>query len=254
MDATLRNMEKMKEASPPSSGKSKRKKNRLKTLDRLTKLEQAKKAAIEEDQEDDEEDTFDEPAIPEPEILVQQKKEQAARKKKKEEQKGAKRDDPLKVIPDEYRKHGFDTEPMLHYLTLQAEDEPSLAILLDAAQQDIRLHQARIKAAQQNDPSLLASYDFTEDPLWKDRQEKKKDRLSNMEELQKEAREILQNLKKETVEKNKSKEILTGTEQIQLKLARWQQALELYVYAPTEMDMDLLELLEKLLYGTREVR
>lgn len=153
--------------------------------------------------------------------------------------------DPLEVIPEEYRKHGVDTEPMLYYIRQKTEEE-ELDDLLEAAQRDVRLHQARIRAALLNNPALLASYDFTQDPAYVARQERKKERIAVVENLSKEAKIILKELDEE-------KKNLTPAERTQVKLARWQRALELYVYCPSEMSLDLLGLLEKLLNGTSEV-
>jgi hypothetical protein len=154
--------------------------------------------------------------------------------------------DPLEHIPDEYRKHGVDTEPILYYVR-EKSDEEELEALLEAAQNDVRLHQARIRAAAANDISLLGSYDFTLDPLYLSRQERKVGRVEVVELLTKEARTILREL-------DEDKKNLTPDERTQVKLARWQRALELYVYCPSEMSLDLLGLLEKLLDGTSEVR
>lgn len=154
--------------------------------------------------------------------------------------------DPLENIPEEYRNHGVDTEPMLHYIRERNEDE-DLERLLEAAQRDVRLHQARIKAAAANDTSLLAEYDFTKDPHFIARQDRQRIRMEDVKSLTSEANKII-------CELDEDKKNLTHTERTQVKLARWQRALELYVYCPSSISMDLLGLLEKLLDGTSEVR
>ena len=153
--------------------------------------------------------------------------------------------DPLDVIPEEYRKHGVDTEPILYYIRQKTEEE-SLDALMDAAQRDVRLHHARIRAALLNNPALLAEYDYMQDPTYIARQERKKERIAVVESLAKEAKTILKELDEEKLN-------LTQAERTQVKLARWQRALELYVYCPSEMSLDLLGLLEKLLDRTTEV-
>lgn len=153
--------------------------------------------------------------------------------------------DPLEFIPEEYRKHGVDTEPMLYYIK-EKSDEEELDRLLEAAQRDVRLHQARIRAATHNNVSLLAEYDFLKDPIYTSRQERKTERISVVAALSREAKKILKEL-------DEDKKNLTPEERVQVKLARWQRALELYVYCPSEMSLDLLGLLEKLLDGTSEV-
>jgi len=153
--------------------------------------------------------------------------------------------DPLEVIPEEYRKHGANTEPILHYIR-ERSDEEELESLLEAAQRDVRLHQARIKAAASNNLSLLGEYDFSKDPHFIARQERRTLRMEAVESLTNEANMILQELDE------KDKKDLTHDERLQVKLARWQRALELYVYCPSSLSMDLLGLLEKLLDGTTE--
>ena len=153
--------------------------------------------------------------------------------------------DPLEVIPEEYRKHGVDTEPILYYIREKTEEE-SLDTLMEAAQRDVRLHHARIRAALLNNPTLLAEYDYMQDPAYIARQERKKERIAVVESLAKEAKTILKELDEEKLN-------LTQAERTQVKLARWQRALELYVYCPSEMSLDLLGLLEKLLDRTTEV-
>lgn len=154
--------------------------------------------------------------------------------------------DLLEVIPDEYKKHQQDTEPMLHYLR-KVNEEEKLSTLMMAAQQDVRLHQARIKASIKNDVSLLKDYSFQKDQQLQERLARKEARKLQFQKLQQDANVILQELEED------KKTLLTSTERIQVKLARWQRALELYVYCPTKINLDLLGLLEKLMDGTHEV-
>jgi hypothetical protein len=156
--------------------------------------------------------------------------------------------DPLEVIPEEYRKNGIDTEPQLFYLPRMTSNTASTSLddLLEAAQKDVRLHQARIRAALFNQPGLLAEYDYEKDTAYISRQQRLKERMNMVEILAKESHDILRDL-------NEERKNLTPAERIQVKLAQWQRALELYVYCPLEMTLDLLGLLEKLLDGTSEV-
>jgi hypothetical protein len=155
---------------------------------------------------------------------------------------------PLEVIPEEYRKNGIDAEPQLFYLPRMTSNTngTSLDDLLDAAQKDVRLHQARIRAALLNQPTLLTEYDYEKDTVYISRQQRLKERMEMVEILSKESRAILRDL-------NEERKNLTPAERMQVKLAQWQRALELYVYCPSEMTLDLLGLLEKLLDGTSEV-
>ena len=76
---------------------------------------------------------------------------------------------------------------------------------------------------------------------------RKTQRLERLKSLQENASTILEEL-------DEVKKGLTAEERIQVKLARWQRALDLYVYSPAHMKMDMLGLLEKLLEGLSEVR
>jgi hypothetical protein len=149
-------------------------------------------------------------------------------------------------IPDDYKKNRESTEPVLFYIQ-QCPEDASLARLLKAAEEDIRLHQARIKAVVQNDPKLVTTYTFEDDADLKARMLRKTQRLERLKSLQENASTILEEL-------DEVKKGLTAEERIQVKLARWQRALDLYVYSPAHMKMDMLGLLEKLLEGLSEVR
>ena len=149
-------------------------------------------------------------------------------------------------IPDEYKKNRESTEPILYYIQ-QCPEDASLGRLLAAAEEDIRLHQARIKAVVQNNPKLVTEYTFEGDEDLKARQVRKEERLARLKSLQENASTILEEL-------DEVKKGLTNEERIQVKLARWQRALDLYVYSPAHMKMDMLGLLEKLLEGLSEVR
>lgn len=147
-------------------------------------------------------------------------------------------------LPEEYKKNRENTEPILYYLQKCPEDA-SLARLLKAAEDDVRLHQARIKAVIENNPKLVASYQLKDDPALKERQLRKEQRLERLLNLHKNAPTILKELEEE-------KKGLTTEERIQVKLARWQRALDLYVYSPAHMQTDMLGLLEKLIEGLSE--
>ncbi len=149
-------------------------------------------------------------------------------------------------IPDDYKKNRESTEPILFYIQ-QCPEDASLARLLKAAEEDIRLHQARIKAVVQNNPKLVTTYTFQDDADLRGRLLRKTQRLERLKSLQENASTILEEL-------DEVKKGLTAEERIQVKLARWQRALDLYVYSPAHMKMDMLGLLEKLLEGLSEVR
>jgi hypothetical protein len=170
----------------------------------------------------------------------------------------------LEVIPPEYYRN---PEPMLYYLPKMVHQSerttssstngkgqlaslkfPSLRVLLQAAEDDIRLHRARIQAAKARDPSLLRSYKLETDANWLLRQQRLNERELMLSKLDTERTMILKELNSET-------KGLTATEKTQVQLARWQRLLELYVYTPqnSDQDLDFLGVLKNLLEGIQEV-
>ena len=186
-------------------------------------------------------------------------------------------DSVLEYIPEEYLDRPETAEPMLHFLpkmvpvvepaegqsatAAPAADSfkskakfPNLKALLAAAEDDIRLHRARVQAAKEVDVSLLRSYKIETDPQWEARQARLKERKVMLKKLDKERGKILKELLEPSVKG------LTAEEMTQVQLARWQRALELYVYAPPstdeegkKKDLEFMGLLEKLLEGVAEV-
>ena len=204
--------------------------------------------------------------------------------------------DILDVIPNEYLRHPDHAEPILHYLPkMVAHGEkaalmsskkssggggnmnsrfPRLQVLLSAAEDDIRLHRARVQAAKNRDPTLLRIYKIETDAQWLARQQRLNERELMLKKLETERAMILKELGTDT-------KGLTAQEKTQVQLARWQRLLELYVYTPEppnnnnnnnnekaapgnnkaspgEIDpegvMDFLGVLKYLLEGTAEVR
>jgi hypothetical protein len=80
---------------------------------------------------------------------------------------------------------------------------------------------------------------------WRERLERRKKWDAKSELLKKEAATIVSNLN--TPIEGTQAEVASE------RLARWQRALELYVYCPEETGVDLLKLLEKLIEGCGEV-
>ena len=199
--------------------------------------------------------------------------------------------DILDVIPNDYLRHPDHAEPILHYLPkMVAHGEkaalmsskkssggggnmnsrfPRLQVLLSAAEDDIRLHRARVQAAKNRDPTLLRIYKIETDAQWLARQQRLNERELMLKKLETERAMILKELGTDT-------KGLTAQEKTQVQLARWQRLLELYVYTPeppnnnndnnnnkkknekAEIDpegvMDFLGVLKYLLEGTAEVR
>lgn len=163
----------------------------------------------------------------------------------------------LDVLPHEYVQHVRDgrasVDPLLYYLPKQATGTtgnkfPNFRVLLAAAEDDIRLHRARLQAARNNDVSMLRTYQLETDSLWLARQQRLNERQLMLSKLDTERPIIL----KELVTPPAG---LTPQEAAQVQLARWQRALELYVYSPRDHDkLGMLELLEQLSEGVAEVR
>ena len=187
----------------------------------------------------------------------------------------------LDVIPHEYTIMGdnnnntnnVNPEPILHYLpkaikSAQSQPRgkhdtpasmfPPLRVLLAAAEDDLRLHRARKQAGMSQDVSKLRTYKLEQDASWLQRQQRLQERLLQLQNLTTEESRIVQELSAEITG-------LTLQEKTQVQLARWQRALELYVYkvaSPAdgssssqseETKVDLLGELEKLLGGISEV-
>ena len=185
----------------------------------------------------------------------------------------------LEYIPQEYLDNAESAEPVLHFLpkmvantdgnasgsapgsSVQSNTKfPNLRVLLSAAEDDIRLHRARVQAAKANNINFLRSYKIENDEMWLLRQQRLNERTLMLSKLNTERAMILKELQESNVKG------LTPQEMTQVQLARWQRALELYVYAPpnlksnetmdradVEKDLEFLGLLEKLLEGITEV-
>jgi hypothetical protein len=182
----------------------------------------------------------------------------------------------LEYIPEEYVLQPETAEPLLHFLPRMVSNSdsspsqqagvsvggntkfPNLKVLLSAAEDDIRLHRARVQAAKATDISLLRRYVIESDDQWLARQQRLNERDLMLSKLNTERAIILRELGESSVKG------LTAQELTQVQLARWQRALELFVYAPPteqeartkdeeEQDLEFLGLLDKLLEGITEV-
>ena len=163
--------------------------------------------------------------------------------RKKASNKAASGDISLQSIPKEYLSKPEKAEPILYYLprtssnnnsdsytsgggNIKSSKFPSLRVLLAAAQDDIRLHRARQQAGKFRDPKLISSYKIENDQLWLTRQQRLHERELLLGKLDMERKLIL----KELLEGNTAG--LTAKEATAIQLARWQRALELYIYDP----------------------
>jgi hypothetical protein len=168
-------------------------------------------------------------------------------------------------LPQEYQYNPKTAEPQLYYLPRamnsnatqptastsryqnQDANAVSLRNLLRAAEQDVRLHRARVQAGIEQDIKLVRTYQLETDPAYQTRHERLVERDLVVQDLVREQETILQDLQ-ETAEARG----LTLTERTALQLARWQRALQLYVQAPNPADLDWQSLFEKLLDGVGE--
>lgn len=157
----------------------------------------------------------------------------------------------LEVLPSDYVvKHAASSsssssnvEPVLYHLPKLAAGTtaaaaassggttttfPNLRVLMAAAQEDIRLHRARQQAAKERDLRHLKHYQLEQDQLWLARQQRLNERALLWQELLTQGPRIWKDLQ----EGPNPKQGLTAHEATQVQLARWQRALEYYVYSP----------------------
>ncbi|GAX12358.1 hypothetical protein FisN_1Hh291 [Fistulifera solaris] len=168
------------------------------------------------------------------------------------------------TIPDKYLYNSKNIEPTLYFLprllenNAEARRDPTavagkkkayhltLRNLIKAAEEDVRLHRARVQAAQVKDVRLLRNYQLETDPEYKERTDRLKERQALIDELNDQAHAILEGL-----HDNQDGQGLTQAERAQVHLARWQRALELYVHTQHE-GMDWQSIFEYLLGGISE--
>ena len=170
------------------------------------------------------------------------------------------------TLPIEYRYNPTTTEPILYYLprlmqAIQQEQQAALAqqqakskkastnpnnnnnntavtmIIpsnltvsirewLRAASGDIRLHRARVQAGLQSNLRLIRTYQLDHDPNHMQRNKNLQEHATMKDELIHQADTIMQEL----ADSSAITKGYTAYEKQQLQLARWQRALELYVY------------------------
>ena len=128
-------------------------------------------------------------------------------------------------IPEAYLSDPFSAEPVLEHLRhLDASTAP-LPHLLAAADADVHLHSARIRAVLTNDPAAVSTYDPATDALLAERSERREHVQTERRRLADEAEDILQML-----DRGPSRRDMTQGEVLQERLERWGRALELYVW------------------------
>lgn len=115
-----------------------------------------------------------------------------------------------------------------HHASVAAVSSVSVSLreLLRAAAGDVRLHRARVQAGiHNNNVKLIRTYQLDTDPDHVARRQRAEERVSQQEELQQQAEQIWHELAE-----SRTAQGLTLMDKQQLQLARWQRALELYVY------------------------
>jgi hypothetical protein len=168
------------------------------------------------------------------------------------------------TIPQSFLVNPKSAEPELHFLPKllhNAEEaksnqaisagkkktyQLSLRNLVKAAEEDIRLHRARVQAGMTRDVRLLRTYQIEADPSYKARKDRLSERASLIEELKTQTESILEGL-----EESRDSQGLTLAERAQVHLAHWQRAMELYVHTQHE-GMDWQSVFEYLLHGISE--
>lgn len=141
-------------------------------------------------------------------------------------------------LPQDFLLNPRSAAPELYFLpkllASRGEDADSCTLqeLLDAADDDVRLHRARIQAGldskMQEDPNpsfRLRTYQLEQDPVVQQRNERLQQWKTTQQEVTGKAETILKELQ-ETAEARG----MTVSERTQVQVERWQRALELYVY------------------------
>jgi len=171
---------------------------------------------------------------------------------------------PYDYLPEEFLYNPKQASPILHFLPKlladarqQDIDVIPLDALLQAADEDIRLHRARVKAGMERDNRLVRTYQLEQDQQYQERTKRLDDRAAKIEDLEKNAETIVREL-----DETQESRGLTQAERTQLQLEKWQRALELYVHtqaAATSSDgsnkdgaLDWQSVFEKLLDSVTE--
>ena len=129
------------------------------------------------------------------------------------------------AIPEPYLSDPFSAEPILEHLRHLDAAAATLPQLLRAADADVHLHSARIRAVLTSDPAAISTYHPATDPLVAERLERRSQVQDERGRLQDEAEAILRML-----DRGPSRRDMTQGEVLQERLERWGRALELYVW------------------------
>mmetsp|Transcript_1315 Transcript_1315/g.2048 ORF Transcript_1315/g.2048 Transcript_1315/m.2048 type:complete len:1143 (+) Transcript_1315:61-3489(+) len=117
---------------------------------------------------------------------------------------------------------------------LNQETDRALKALLDAAETDVNIHMARIKAVLGQDPKLLETYSKYTDPEIQSRIQRLEEMQQQRKDLNSQTQSILNSLN-ENIDMNspskQKKENLTQAHILERRLTSWERALQMYIYA-----------------------
>jgi len=133
------------------------------------------------------------------------------------------------------------TEPKMDSLRALNKNKAAFKDMIRAADADVANHAARMRKLNESAEGGAAGKDASS---WREREERRRKWDAKADALKKEAPTILR-LADTPIEG-------TQAEVTKERMARWQRALELYVYCPEEKGVDWLKLLEKLMEGCGE--
>ena len=150
----------------------------------------------------------------------------------------------LDHLPPEFLYNPQTADPILHYLpkavSTSAQSQPnmssslslSLTNLIKAAENDITLHRARVKAGMEHDNRLVRTYRMEQDPVYRERNKRLQQRQEHLQQLQQQANKIVQELMYNNSGSTNSSggggQVITQAEKLKLQLECWERALELY--------------------------
>lgn len=146
------------------------------------------------------------------------------------------------VHPSGPSSSAFASEPKLDKLRAINKNKASFKDIMRAADADAQAHTARMREGGVTVSNKSSQSEYSA------RVERAKRWDEKAAQLKKESGAILRAFDKPLHDKGE-----TAAEVAKERMARWQKALELYVYCPEESGVDLLKLLEKLIEGCGEV-
>jgi len=123
-------------------------------------------------------------------------------------------------LPESYVTFPERAQPVLHYLP-NAKSNAPLRTLMKAADEDLRLHRARVQAGLHKDLRLLRNYAAESDPVYVERNQRRAERQTLLGTIQDDEEQ-------DAVEKADFTG-LTAAERTQLHLVHWNRQMEGYI-------------------------